>query len=319
MISKLFNSFIFLIAVLFLLAILSAVWIFVPVDTVEPIEKIVTIPYGYNSSQIRMLLEKENIIRPFDALFQVMTKLTGMDEQLKSGEYRFQSSQNLIQIIDQLVKGRVVRYRVTIPEGYQSRQIARLLEDREIVSFDEFLQFLQENNDYQEGYLFPDTYEFPKNYGVPNVLESMKKNFEETVFPQVNPDQEFPTGLDFHQVIILASIIEKEALGAEDKPRIASVFYNRLNQGMRLQSCATVQYLLEKPQERLTQADLEIESPFNTYLHAGLPPAPICNPGLESILAAANPAQEDYLYFVLGKDGEHIFSRTYQEHLENKP
>jgi UPF0755 protein len=117
----------------------------------------------------------------------------------------------------------------------------------------------------------------------------------------------------------LASIIEKEALGKEDKPKIASVFYNRLEQGMRLQSCATIQYLLEKPQEKLTQIDLEIESPFNTYLNPGLPPEPICNPGLDSIIAAAYPAEEDYLYFVLGKEGEHIFTRTYQEHLENKP
>ncbi len=319
MITRFINLIIFSIAVLFLLLILSATWILIPVDTVDLTEKIVNIPYGYNSSQIRLLLEKEGIIRPYNIIFQLMTKFMNIDEKMQSGEYRFHSSQNLIQIIDQLVKGRVVLYRVTIPEGYQAKQIARLLEENQIATNDQFLQLIQENNQYREGYLFPDTYEFPKKYGAANVLNIMRKNFDEVVYQYVTPDQEFPANLTFQQIIILASIIEKEALGKEDKPKIASVFFNRLIEGMRLQSCATIQYLLDKPQERLTLRDLEIESPFNTYLYPGLPPEPICNPGLDSILAAANPAEEEYFYFVLGKDGEHVFSKNYQEHLENKP
>jgi UPF0755 protein len=319
MINRLLSLVIFLIALSFLLLILSATWILIPMDTVDSTEKIVHIPYGFNSSQIRQLLEEEGIIRPYNFIFQLMTKFMYIDEKLQSGEYVFRSSQNLVQIIDQLVKGKVVLYRMTIPEGYQAKQIALLLEEKEIAVFDDFLQLIQVDNEYQEGYLFPDTYEFPKNFGADNVLKLMKKNFEEIVSEHVSPEQEFPLGLNFHEVIILASIIEKEAQGEEDKPKIASVFYNRLAEGMRLQSCATIQYLLEKPQERLTQLDLEIESPFNTYIYPGLPPAPICNPGLDSILAAVNPAEEDYLYFVLGKDGKHVFTRTYQEHLENKP
>lgn len=310
---------IFMLSVFLLLVILYAVWILIPIDTTNPIEKIVNIPYGYNSTRIRMLLEKEGIIRPFNVPFQVMTQWRKIDEKLQSGEYRFQSSQNLLQIVDQMVEGKVVLYRVTIPEGYQSKQIARLLEGKEIITYDEFLQLVNEKGDYQEGYLFPDTYEFPKNFGALNVLKMMKENFEKVIYSHMTPDQEFPADHHFHQVIILASIIEKEAQGKEDKPKIASVFYNRLAEGMRLQSCATIQYLLDKPQEKLTQKDLEIDSPFNTYLYSGLPPGPICNPGLDSILAAAYPAEEDYLYFVLGKDGKHVFSKTYQEHLENKP
>jgi len=172
-------------------------------------------------------------------------------------------------------------------QGYQYKQIARLLADNEIAEYDEILQLIQEENEFREGYLFPDTYGFPKNFGAANVLRVIRDNFEKIVYQHIKPEQEFPADLDFNQVMILASIVEKEAQGKEDKPKIASVFYNRLKAGMRLQSCATIQYLLEKPQQNLTQQDLQIESPFNTYIYSGLPPEPICNPGLDSILAAA--------------------------------
>jgi len=317
--NKFVNLLIFLLSLIFLILILSAAWILIPPEMDTDLEKIVEIPYGYNTTQIRLLLEEEGIIRPYNYLFQIMIKLRKVDGKLQSGEYRFSPAQNLVQIIDHLVQGKVVLYRITIPEGFQAKQIAQLLAERGIVEYDNFLRLIEEDNQYQEGYLFPDTYEFPKNFGAENVLKLMRKNFEEVVYKYVNPEQDFPAGLNFPQIIILASIIEKEAQGSEDKPKIASVFYNRLAQGMRLQSCATIQYLLEKPRERLTDQDLTIDSPFNTYLYSGLPPAPICNPGLESILAAAQPAAEDYFYFVLGKDGHHVFSKTYQEHLNNKP
>ena len=318
-INRFFNFLIFLFSIIFLITMLFSTWIFLPPERDEEIKRVIEIPYGYSTTEIKQLLEKEGFIRPYNFLFPLMTKLLKIDGRLQSGEYQFSTSQDLIQIIDQMVKGRVVLHRITIPEGLQSRQIARLLSDREIAEQDSFLNLINEDRKYHEGYLFPDTYEFPKNYGAEKVLKAMLRNFEEVVYRKVNPEQKFPGDLNFQQIIILASIIEKEAQGVEDKPKIASVFYNRLATGMRLQSCATVQYLLDKPQEKLTQQDLEIESPFNTYLNAGLPPEPICNPGLESILAAVYPTEEDYFYFVLGKDGEHVFSRTYQEHLDNKP
>lgn len=318
-VNKLLNALFFLFLIGFLALILSSAWVLVPVQQEEPVEKIIEIPYGYNSSEIRLLLEEEGLIRPHNYIFPIVTKMLKIDSRLQSGEYQLSSSHNLLQIIELLVKGKVIRYRITIPEGFQHRQIARLLADRKIVDYDGFIELIKENTQYKEGYLFPDTYEFPKNFGAENVLKAMQKNFEEVVYKQVNPDQQFPEGLNFAQIIILASIIEKEALGTEDKPSIASVFYNRLSKGMLLQSCATVQYLLDKPQERLREKDLAIDSPFNTYLYPGLPPEPICNPGLESIMAAVHPAEEDYLYFVLGKEGKHIFSKTYQEHLNNKP
>lgn len=323
MIKKTLNFFLsllfFLLSLSLLFLIYTAAWFYMPLNTDEPIEKLVEIPYGYNSVQIRQILEEEGIIRPHSYLFEPITKLMKIDGKLQTGEYRFSSSQNVSQIIDQLVKGRIVRYRITIPEGFQAKQIAQLLADKKIVDSDDFLKLVKEEKQFGEGYLFPDTYEFPKKFGAENVLKLMYKNFEEIVSQHINQKQQFPADLSFPEIIIMASIIEKEAQGEEDKPKIASVFYNRLKIGMPLQSCATVQYLLDQPQERLTQQDLEIDSPYNTYLYTGLPPSPICNPGLESILAAAHPAQEEYYYFVLGKEGKHIFSKTYQEHLSNKP
>jgi UPF0755 protein len=309
----------FLPSVILLFLIYAASWFYAPQTMGQSVEKVLEIPYGYNSVQIRQLLEEEGIIRPYSHLFQHTTKLMKVDGKLQTGEYRFSSSQSISQIIDQLVKGKTIRYSITVPEGFQTKQIARLLADKNIADHDEFLELAKREEQFREGYLFPDTYEFPKNFGAENVLKLMHKNFEDTVYQHIDPKQEFPAGLNFEQIIILASIIEKEAQGAEDKPKIASVFYNRLKVGMPLQSCATIQYLLGQPQEKLTQQDLDTDSPYNTYLHSGLPPGPICNPGLDSILAAVLPAQEEYFYFVLGKEGKHIFSKTYQEHLHNKP
>ncbi len=316
---KFFHFLIFPLAIILLLLILSATWVLVPLDITNPIEKTLNIPYEYNSARIRYLLEDEGIIRSGNIMFQLLTRVMKIDEKLQSGEYQFSSSENLLQIIDKLVKGKVVLHKVTIPEGYQVKQIARLLDDNEIAEFEEIMQLVQEKNEFREGYLFPDTYVFPRNFGAANVLKKIYNNFQQVVYEKIDPKQDFPGGLNLHEIIILASIIEKEAQGDQDKPKIASVFYNRLEKGMRLQSCATIQYLLDKPQERLTQQDLEIESPFNTYLNSGLPPEAIGNPGLNSILAAVQPAEEEYMYFVLGEEGEHIFSRTYQEHLDNKP
>ena len=298
-----FNILLFLFLISFLFSILFSVWVFTPVGNGASVEKVVEIPYGFSTAEIRGLLEKEKLIRSHNYLFPVITKLLKIDGRLQSGEYQFSPSQSLAEIIEQMVKGRVLRYRITIPEGLHKGQIARLLTDKGIVEYDNFLNLIDAEQLYREGYLFPDTYEFPKNFGAEKVLKAMKVRFDEVVLGRIDPEQKFPLDLNFEQIIVLASIIEKEALGTEDKPKIASVFYNRLADGMRLQSCATIQYLLEKPQERLTQQDLEIESPFNTYLHPGLPPEPICNPGLESILAAVYPAEEDFFFFVLGKEG----------------
>jgi UPF0755 protein len=224
----------------------------------------------------------------------------------------------MLQILNKLARGEIVVYKITIPEGYTSIQIAELLDKKEIVEKESFLKLVKYGEKSWEGYLFPDTYEVPKKFGAENMFKLMLSNFEQVAVDNKLINKAEQTGFTMDEIITLASIIEKEAQFAEEKRQISSVFHNRLKIGMKLQSCATIQYILGKPKEILEESDLEIESPYNTYLYKGLPPGPICNPGIDSIIAALEPANEDYLYFVLGDNGRHIFSKTYEEHLKNK-
>ena len=169
-----------------------------------------------------------------------------------------------------------------------------------------------------EGYLFPDTYEVPKHYGSKKMLDEFLVNFNRIIEENNVRELAKEMGYTLKNILTLSSIIEKEARTYEEKKLVSAVFHNRLNINMKLQSCATIYYILGNTTEKLTESDLKIDSPFNTYLNKGLPPEPICNPGLDSIKAALEPSNEDYLYFVLGEDGKHIFSNSYSEHLKNK-
>lgn len=225
---------------------------------------------------------------------------------------------------------------VTIPEGYTMNQVAAALEGRGICRADSFLaacadtDLLRESGvlaPNAEGYLFPETYEFLTNSPPGDVVRRLLRQFS-SVFsellaptpdprplaPHPSPPAPSPSLLTPPQVVILASIVEREAKMPEEFPRIAGVFVNRLRRRIPLQSCATVEYLLPERKGILTVADTRIESPYNTYLHAGLPPGPICNPGLRALEAAVNPERNDYLFFVARGDGTHIFSRTLAEH-----
>jgi len=215
------------------------------------------------------------------------------------------------------VSGKVVLYKITIPEGYTCYQIAELLEEKEVAEKESFIKLVKNNEKSCEGYLFPDTYELPKGFGAKNTLKILLSNFDKLVDGKLKEKAE-EIGFSLDEIITLSSIIEKEAKYAEEKTLISAVFHNRLKEDMKLQSCATIQYILGKPKEKLSESDLKIDSSYNTYLYKGLPPGPICNPGLDSIKAALNPAEKDYFYFVLGENGKHIFSKTYEEHLKNK-
>jgi len=264
------------------------------------------------------ILEKNEIIGKNNYLFIILIKLSKLEVKLKFGEYNLSPSLNMLQILNKLARGEIVVYKITIPEGYNSIQIAELLDKKEIVEKESFLKLVKYGEKSWEGYLFPDTYEVPKKYGAENMLKLMLSNFEQVAVDNKLINKAEQTGFTMDEIITLASIIEKEAKFAEEKRQISSVFHNRLKSGMKLQSCATIQYILGKPKEKLEESDLEIESPYNTYLYKGLPPGPICNPGIDSIIAALEPANEDYLFFVLGDNGRHIFSKTYEEHLKNK-
>lgn len=169
-----------------------------------------------------------------------------------------------------------------------------------------------------EGYLFPETYEFLTGAPPSDVVRRMLHQFS-SVFAELRDSSPAPRSspLAPSQVVILASIVEREAKVPEEYPRIAGVFLNRLNRHLPLQSCATVEYLLHERKGRLSVEDTKIESPYNTYLHVGLPPGPICNPGRRALTAALNPERNDFLFFVARGDGTHIFSRTAAEHAAN--
>jgi len=308
----------FIFSLIFLITILFVTAIYFPLEENSATQKVVDIPSGTNAKEIVIVLEENEIIRKNNYTFRILTKLLKLEDQLKYGEYNLNPSMNMLQILDILVKGEVIVYKITIPEGYNSTQIAELLDKKEVAEKETFLKLAKDSEKSWEGYLFPDTYEVPKKYGAKNMSEVMLSNFNQIAIKNKFKGKAEEIGFSLDEIIILASIIEKEARFSEEKSKVSSVFYNRLEIGMKLQSCATIQYILETPKEILDENDLKIDSPYNTYLYKGLPPGPICNPGLDSIMAALEPEEEDYLYFVLGENGKHIFSKSYQEHLRNK-
>jgi UPF0755 protein len=213
---------------------------------------------------------------------------------------------------------------VTIPEGYTTNQVAAALEERRVCRADSFLSACLDTNllgesgvsaATAEGYLFPETYEFLTGSQPSDVVRRMIRQFF-SVFSELRDSSPVPrpSPLTPSEIVILASIVEREAKVSEEYPRIAGVFANRLRRRLPLQSCATVEYLLPERKGRLSEEDTKLDSPYNTYLHDGLPPGPICNPGRRALAAALDPERNDYLFFVARGDGTHAFSRTAAEH-----
>jgi len=305
----------------------------------------VSIPDRTPASQIATILQREGVISS-ERLFRLAVRAAGKASSLKSGQYEFVRGDSMVSIIERVSSGRVMTIKITVPEGLTSRQVAKLMGDRGLASEDDMVALIdnppeQVRADFPfihegaslEGYLFPDTYEFASGVGAVKVVRTMLRRFENAA--QVTLDAaaanatptgaepkaaggQLPNGLTQREALILASIVEREARIESERPIIARVFLNRLQRSIPLQSCATVQYILPATKERLLNKDLEIESPYNTYLVAGLPPGPICSPGLASIRAVLEPEPGDYLYFVASSDGSHVFSRTYSEHLQAK-
>jgi UPF0755 protein len=284
----------------------------------ERVEKIVVIPKGATLYQIAEELERADIIWS-RWVFMALAKVLSAEKRMIAGEYRFCTNSSLFSVLNALKEGRVVLHRFTIPEGWRLKDIAQYFEDMRFLSRDRFLalchnqDFIKELGilaDSAEGYLFPDTYRFARGVSEEEVIKTMVKRCME-VLSELEAD-------DVHKVLTLASIIEKEAKLAEEKPIISSVFHNRLKRGLPLQSCATVLYALGKHKQRLSHKDLETDSEYNTYIHPGLPPGPICSPGADSIKACLNPADTDYLYFVVKEDVRHHFAKTLKEHITAK-
>ncbi|MBC7319478.1 endolytic transglycosylase MltG [bacterium] len=306
---------------IFILTFLFSFFIYPPLPY-RGTETVIIKP-GMNARDIAIILKEKGLISSVE-LFLYTLKLKGDNGgRFIPGTFDIPRGLRVDQLLEFIFKAKPKTVWVTIPEGFNSREIAERLSASGVISKEEFLTALNRNikGDYPsfiqppyEGFLFPDTYEFFLNSPPELVIRKFLDRFVE-VLPADFEEKAKRLGLTPREAIVLASLIEKEAKLDSERPIIAQVLLKRLKIGMRLQCDATVQYALGKTKPVLSYKDLEIDSPYNTYLHYGLPPGPICNPGLSSIVSAINPANTDYLFYFTKGDGVHIFSRTYEEHL----
>ncbi|RJQ11764.1 MAG: endolytic transglycosylase MltG [Bacillota bacterium] len=285
---------------------------------------------GDGAAAVASRLEAQGLVR--DALsFRVLSGLLGYDRGLKTGRYELGPGQSTWAILRKIGRGQVITFSLTVPEGYTIAQMAALLEEKGLATAEEFRKAVErvaadggfpflpaERRPFietYEGLLFPDTYFFEDGVPPEAIVRRMAGRTVEVLSGDFSARAQ-ELGLAPFEVLTLASIIEKEAAVAEERDIISSVYHNRLRIGMKLDACPTVRYVLSKPpNEPLLFTDLEVVSPYNTYENAGLPPGPICAPGMASIRAALYPADTDFLYFVSKNDGTHHFSRTFEEHV----
>jgi UPF0755 protein len=307
-----------------LLFIFALYWLlFVPPSKTAS-TKVIFIKKGTHLQRVSELLEQEGIIKNRQ-FFVFLTTVLGKKTKVKAGEYEFHADMLPLEVLDALVKGQVKDHLVTIPEGYTLSQIAQLLEDLNLVEKKGFLQkasspafinalgLSQLAGPNLEGYLFPDTYHLFREMAPEEVIQMMVHQFKKVFGPDL-ANRASELGISEREAVILASIIEKETPLSEEKRLISAVFHNRLRMKIPLQSDPTVIYGIKNFNGNLTKEDLMRLTPYNTYLIAGLPPTPICNPGKDSILAALHPAPVPYLYFVSKNDGSHFFSSDIQDH-----
>jgi len=312
-----------------------------PVDPQDTTKQTITVPPGASAGDIGTNLQQRGLIRSALA-FRLAAEQAGVGSTLAAGDYELSRSMSTNDIIQVLAKGQVKRgLLATIPEGWRSEQIADRLETTGFAARDEFLHAVTSPASVPgvdvlgapppprlEGYLFPETYEVPQKVSGPRAAELMVRMFNARVGNLIRSHPE--SKLTPLQVLTLASIVEREAKQASERPLIASVYLNRLAAALPLQADPTVQYAVATRdgaaagayhywKQDLTSGDLQIDSPFNTYVISGLPPGPICNPGEASIRAVLQPAKTDYLYFVATTDGSgtHLFARTLAEHNAN--
>jgi UPF0755 protein len=275
----------------------------------------VAVPKGAQANQISKLLVSKGLAR--NASFvDIAVGMSGVGNHLKAGTYALTKSMSVDDMIAVISAGKTDTVEVTIPEGFTTAQIADRLASKKLVDIMDFIREATTGGETYtfadgfatprnlEGYLYPLTYTIVKGSSARSIVKQMLDEFDSHIVsghPEVH---------DWQEYVIVASMVEREAKIDSDRPLIASVYYNRLRRGMPLQCDATVQYALPAHKARLLYSDLRVDSPYNTYLHKGLPPGPICNPGQKSIEAALYPANTDYLFYVAGPTGAHIFSRT---------
>jgi len=308
-----------------------------PPDPNDTEEVTFAIASGESVTSVAYNLQSERLVVDAE-LFRRFVQYHGLEYDIQAGVYTLKRSMTMDDIMQQLRHGRLPTRSVTIPEGWRSEQIAELLQEHGLADGQEFLQVVQMGQtgfDFLgdrpagsptscEGFLYPDTYQFPENISADRIVEIMLRNWEAHI-PDRWFDRAAENSMTFYEVVTLASIVEREAVLEIERPMIAGVYLNRLAKGMYLQSDPTVQYAkgYDPGTDRwwspmLQEEAITVVSPYNTFLNPGMPPSPICNPRANSIQAVLEPDGADYLFFYHKGDGSHAFAETYEEHLENQ-
>jgi UPF0755 protein len=275
---------------------------------------------GESLSHAASRLKEKNLINN-EKFFVYFALLEGRSNIL-AGKYKIYSGMTTRAIGKKLSSGDIIRHKVTIPEGFNLYETAQRLDETGIVTANDLLEYAFDrvflssigiDGESAEGLLFPDTYSFAEAQDARDIIIIMHNNFK-SIIKSVNLKNLDKYHFNIYELINLASLIEKEARIETERKYISAAFHNRMDKRMKLDCDSTIRYGLRKFRDRLTYNDLKYDSPYNTYLHSGLPPTPICSPGKNSILAALNPAKSGYLFFVARNDGSHYFSKTLTEH-----
>ncbi|MBU5335136.1 endolytic transglycosylase MltG [Intestinibacter bartlettii] len=319
------------VVLLLLIGVLFVIYQSGPFDKSNGEDKVVNIPMGSTVNNVADILKENNLIKN-ELIFKINFKMKNNYSHMKSGKYLLNQKLSNSEIIDKLVSGEIYQdgIKVTIPEGSTSNEIIAILVKNELGKKEDFEELVSNPSEFYddfeflnqkdikslEGFLYPSTYYFDKDAKAKDIIKEMLTLFNKNYTDELKKKQK-ERGMTLQEVVNLASIVEKEAVIDEDRPIIASVFYNRLDQNMALQSDATLQYIFETRKKSITYNDLKIDSPYNTYVEKGLPPTPIANPCIKSIEAVLEPANTDYLYFVASIDGGNVYSKTYEEHKKN--
>tara|TARA_Y100001970_G_scaffold153341_1_gene187763 strand:- start:2894 stop:3865 length:972 start_codon:yes stop_codon:yes gene_type:complete len=322
MILKPIHIFISSIFTIFIGILIYALILSLPIEC-EHLDYYITIPKNSTVSSVSKILEDNLCLNSL--IFKIAMKITMNEKNIRYGRYDFKSTNNVRSLIDMITSIRSDRIKITIPEGYKMSNIATLFEEKIKIDVEEFISLCY-NEDFistlgivnassLEGYLFPDTYIFLKSYTEKDIIEIMVKQF---LFNYNEYIDNSNTNLNRSEIVILASIIQGEAMYDDEMKTISSVYHNRLNKNMLLQADPTIQYILPETKKRILVKHTKIKNPYNTYLYNGLPPGPINNPGISAIIAAAYPIKTDYLYFVADNKGRHIFNKTFKAHLKSK-
>jgi len=293
------GKFISILLILFFLGVFLYQGAYLPKSPISVEEKLFLVERGQNLFQIGENLGKEGLIKNrffFD--FYVLTQ--GAQRKLQAGQYYFSSSISIAEITKKIISGDVAKIIITIPEGFTVKQIEERLG----------LELPGKN---LEGFLFPDTYQFPLGVGGDEVVKKMKDNFDKKLTADLREEIE-RQGKTIFEIVTMASLIEKEVKTKEDKELVSGILWKRLKNNIPLQVDATITYITGKRTTRISKEETQIDSPYNTYKYLGLPIGPICNPGLESILAALYPKSSQYWYYLSVPEEETIFSKTLEEH-----